>query len=935
MRPLRSTSRILIIALALTAIISIGIVSSAGAASGAAEDSKYQLSEMKLFNWVILNIKDNYLDQKRINPSEMLSSTLNYIERMLPEVLITELPEKGQVVVQVADKTETFSTSDISTIWEMSFRLKDIFNFIQMNMTSDTDPRDVEYMAINGMLSTLDPHSVFLKPELFKEIKTATKGRFGGLGIQIQAKDGYITVIAPLKNTPAWKAGIQRQDKIVRIEDESTANMSVDEAVNRLRGIPGTKVALWIMREGLPEAKKVVITREEIVISTIESQLLDNGVGYIKLSQFTENSASDLVKHYNDMKKKYGHELKGLILDMRDNPGGLMDSSIKISNTFLKSGTIVSTVAQEGTKVEERKASSSDYLIGIPVAILINGGSASASEIVAGALKDNNRAVVIGQKSFGKGSVQVLFERQIPQDKSSDEKLQAGLKLTVAQYLTPSGTSIQSVGITPDIFLQPLKVQKDKYKLFYRDRQHKEKDLAKHLDDDKAQDEKSSLVIGYVSDEKNSPDLEEEEVEIGEPLPVKPRDENEQFFEDFPIRYAKRLIQDTGAPARNAMIMAAKNSYESISKEEESSMTTLLTKEGLDWSPGPPPSSPAIKSSLHLEDKEGKVLSRQTLHAGEESYLVLNVRNAGKEDIFRLAAVIDSKEPLVDGKEFLLGRLPPGSEKTSRIRIKTPRDYLTSVSEYQTSFFTDHTLLGKPIDGKIHVTELARPRFIASYKITESPGKSNKNDILEPGETFSLSITSKNIGKAAAPKPKISIKNLSGRDLFIKNGRCDLKPLPKGKSDSCSLPMEIRRDTDNGKLSIILTVYDAELGEPLSEKIQLDGRNINSIKNTLEAPDLKVSAVPNNVIVESPSVTIDGMVTDQGGIKDFFIKVNDKKIFYKAADGKSSSLPFKVTVPLKNGINSLYLVARKTDELMSIEKFILTRSASPEIKPLN
>jgi len=933
MRCSRSRFRIFI-ALALSAIISSSIFSNAYATQSS-EDPKYQLSEMKLFNWVILNIKDNYLDQKRINPGEMLSATLNYIERMLPEVLVTELPGKGQVVVQVADKTETFSTSDISTIWEMSFRLKDIFNFIQMNMTSDTDPRDVEYMAINGMLSTLDPHSVFLKPELFKEIKTTTKGRFGGLGIQIQAKDGYITVIAPLKNTPAWKAGIQRQDKIVRIEDESTANMSVDEAVNRLRGIPGTKVALWIMREGLPEAKKVVITREEIVISTIESQLLGNGVGYIKLSQFTENSASDLIKHYNEMKKKYGHELKGLILDMRDNPGGLMDSSIKISNTFLKSGTIVSTVAQEGTKVEERKASSSDYLIGIPVAILINGGSASASEIVAGALKDNNRAVVIGQKSFGKGSVQVLFERQIPQEKNSDEKLQAGLKLTVAQYLTPSGTSIQSVGITPDIFLQPIKVQKDKYKLFYRDRQHKEKDLAKHLDDDKAQEEKSRLVIGYVSDEKNSPDLEEEEVEIGEPLPVKPRDDNEQFFEDFPIRYAKRLIQETGAPARNAMIMAAKNSYESISNEEENKMTALLSKDGLDWSPGSPPSSASIKSSLHLEDKDGKILPKQTLQAGEESYLVLNVKNAGREDIFRLAAVIDSKEPLVDGKEFLIGRLPPGSEKTAKIRIKTPRDYLTSVSEYQASFFTDHTLLGKPIDGKIHVTELSRPRFIASYKITESSTRSNNNGILEPGETFNLSITSKNIGKATSPKPKISIKNLSGRDLFIKNGRCDLKPLQRGKSDSCSLPMEVRQDNDNEKLSIILTVYDAELGEPLSEKIQLDGRNIDTIRNTLEAPDVKVGVIPNSIIVESPTVTIEGIVTDQGGIKDFFIKVNDKKIFYKASDGKSPTLPFKVTVPLKNGINSLYLVARKTDELMSVEKFILTRSGPPDIKTLN
>jgi carboxyl-terminal processing protease len=935
--------------LAVALILMPALLSSSPIADSRADEPKrYQLSEMKLFNWVILNIKDNYLDQKRVNPREMLSASLNYVERYVAEILVTESADKNSITVQVGDRKQTFAVGDVGTIWEMAFKVKDIFNFVQSSLTSSMDPRDIEYTAINGMLSTLDPHSVFLKPDLYKEIKTTTKGKFGGLGIQIQAKEGFITVVAPLKDTPAWKAGIKRMDKIVRIDDESTANMTIDEAVNRLRGNPGTKVTVWILREGFAEPKKFTLVREEIKIVTIESELLEGGIGYIKLMQFTEQSPQDLMNHYNEMKARNGSELKGLVLDMRDNPGGLLESSIKISNDFLKSGIIVSTVAQEGQKIEERKADSSDYRIGIPVAVLVNGGSASASEIVSGALKDNNRAITIGQTTFGKGSVQVLYERAVPGEGSGREKKDAGLKLTVAQYLTPADISIQSVGIIPDVFLEPMTIRKDSIKLFFHDRPHKEKDLAKHLDDMKAREEKPALKLKYIGDEKDMALFfdEEEESEENNPSknkPAKEEPDKDKFVEDFSIRYAKKIIVTTKSPTRIGMVEAAKASVESIEKSEETRLISVLAQYQLDWTDGPVPQNPQIKTQIHIETKDGKPAVPQVLRAGEELYLAFTAKNAGTETVYRLTAVLDSKEPLFEGREFHFGKLPAGAEKKDRIKIKTPKDYLSGISEYSLQLFSGRSHLMKPVQASLGIIEQPRPRFAASYKFTDSAPGGNGNGAADIGETLTLSVTLKNIGKGVSDKPKISVKNMSGKDIYIKNGRCDLHALPFGKTDTCSLSIEIRKEMREDRFAVLLSAFDNELGEALGEKLVIPlkgsdlvppegpGFNVTStLAGSFEAPVISVSSVPDSVIINTPSINVEGSVTDSSGFKDFYVKVNDKKIFYKAAGDKTKSMPFKVDVPLKDGINVLYLVARKTDELMAVEKFILTRPVQQE-----
>ena len=301
-----------------------------------------------------------------------------------------------------------------------------------------------------GMLHTLDPHSVFLSPDAYRDMNVQTSGAFGGLGIVIAVRDQQLTVMRPMPGTPAERAGIKRFDRIVKIENESTLNMPLEDAVRRLRGDPETPVTLWLVREGedgWTEPKPFPLMREIIKVRSVESQGLDGDVLYVKVKNF-QSSTTDEVSAA--LQKHDGIDtLKGLVLDLRGNPGGLLDQSVKLADLFLEEGVLVETVGFSEGK-EERLAVAKGTEPPYPIVVLVNGSSASASEILAGALKNHKRAVIVGQQSFGKGSVQLVFPEVTPE--------KAALKLTIAQYLTPGSISIQGVGITPDIELDPMTV---------------------------------------------------------------------------------------------------------------------------------------------------------------------------------------------------------------------------------------------------------------------------------------------------------------------------------------------------------------------------------------------------------------------------------------------------------------------------------------------
>jgi carboxyl-terminal processing protease len=326
-----------------------------------------------------------------------------------------------------------------------------ILSIVKKNYVEEIETKSLVSGAINGMLHSLDPHSAYLTPELYKELQSDTQGRFGGLGIEITVKGGVLTVVSPIEDTPAAKAGIKPGDQIFKIEDEFTKDMTLVDAVKKMRGLKGTKINLTIRREGANDLIEVPLVRDIIRVQSVRSRSLEPGYVYVRLAQFQERSDRDVQRALEKLAaEKSG--VKGLVLDLRNNPGGLLTQAVRISDLFLDSGLIVYTEGRIEAQRQKYYAQKNGTWSDFPIVVLVNGGSASASEIVAGALQDHKRAVVLGTKTFGKGSVQTI----LPLDDNS------ALRLTTARYFTPMGRSIQATGIVPDIVIDSTPVQEGK-----------------------------------------------------------------------------------------------------------------------------------------------------------------------------------------------------------------------------------------------------------------------------------------------------------------------------------------------------------------------------------------------------------------------------------------------------------------------------------------
>lgn len=328
----------------------------------------------------------------------------------------------------------------------------EVLDIIEKNYVEDVDSKTLLQGAINGMVKSLDPHSLYMTPEMYKDLEVDTRGVFGGIGIEIGIKNQVLTVISPLEDTPAHRAGIQAGDQIIRIDGKSTKDIAIMEAVKRLRGPRDSKVTLTIVRDqDMTKMRDVTLTRAIIKIQSVKHRILEDRIGYVRLAAFNERTADDLRKALKDLDASKEKPLKGLVLDMRNNPGGLLTQAIDVSDLFLRTGVIVSTKGK--TKNMETQSVARDQGVEptCPLVVLVNEGTASAAEIVAGALQDNGRAMLLGTQTFGKGSVQTV----IPLEDGS------ALKLSTAKYYTPKGRSIQAEGILPDVAVKPLKLAED------------------------------------------------------------------------------------------------------------------------------------------------------------------------------------------------------------------------------------------------------------------------------------------------------------------------------------------------------------------------------------------------------------------------------------------------------------------------------------------
>ena len=811
--------------------LSPAIAANNAALSATTTPASYDLTQLRVVNEVLKTVRDRYVDPKRVKPKEMLLSALNFVQREFAQVIVLHDDVSPTVKVRVDTQEKEFRVDNVQGPWDVSARLRDVFAFVQEGLRgTEVDLREVEYAACNGMLHTLDPHSVLMSPEQYKEMSLSTSGQFGGLGIVISIRDQQLTVINPMPATPAGRAGIKKYDRIVKINGESTLNMGLNEAVNHLRGAPGSKVTIYVHREG-PDGwagvKPYELTRETIHVASVEHRLLDGNIGYVRLKQFQSNTAADLEAALADLKKN--GELKGLVLDLRGNPGGLLDQAARVADKFIAEGPIGATVGNPSEGREEKDAHGEGTEPEYPIAMLVNGSSASASEIVAGAMKNHDRAVIIGETSFGKGSVQLVF---------SDLPDKAALKLTIAQYLTePGDVSIQGVGVTPDVELDPMTVDPQEMDLTVDSGALKERDLSRSLSNARAREGAKPLeIVRYDLTERDRRDLRE-----------RGGDPDDLFAMDFPIKFAHDFVAHVGPGKRIDEVHQAKAFIAETRAAELAKAAAELKTMGVDWSDAPADvvaaSPPAPMPNIDVKLETDRTNNEVT--AGEGMLLKVTVTNKGTQTLYRLDGTSKSDDPMFDNKELILGKIEPGKSRTAtaplgyceieghRIgstapiakdapRICTiPKEALTRADGIKIHF--DEARGHAPADAEIRGTirALERPTFAFTYDIEDNRGGANGDGRAQRGEGMTMYLSVKNVGKGRSYETQANLRNLSGDGLLLHEGRFDLSNMQPGEMRHATFTFDVQQQLADPEAKIELSVTDEDLREQVIEKIRM------------------------------------------------------------------------------------------------------------------
>ncbi len=806
---------------------------------------KYDLSQLPIFSKTLFYVRENYFDKNRLDPKRMLVGALDFVQRDVPEILIDRWPEHEpkQVTVKVNGQQKNFSIERVDAPWSLRSKLQEIFAFVQPNLQPVPEKEEarrlveIEMAATNGMLYTLDPHSVLLDVETYKDMRTQTQGKFGGLGIVIEMdKKNRITVKRPMPDTPAIRIGIKAKDHIVRINNESTMNMTLNEAVERLRGDVDTNVDVYIERDTSPGPKKFTITRAFIHPPSIDPPARVMAVpaapgqaaakvGYFHMQHFSANSASDLAEALQMFEKEH---VKGIIMDLRGNPGGLYEQAQKVADAFIESGTLVSMVGVGGAQRKDETATKSDHEPKVPVAVLVNQNSASASEIVAGALKNLDRGVVIGEGTFGKGSVQVLFDIPSPisfGDKSDDDKL--GLKLTTAQYLTPGDISIQGVGVIPEIETDPLLVQKDGDRSWIRlqpsSHKRREADYEWHLEHPSARrGEKPLETVSYLfmpakpNDKKAHPD-DDDDTGADPDTDAEP-DEDTDTKNDFLMEFARDfLVQAKTIHARES-VSASKAFLDKVRASEDKKLSAALEKQGVDWTAGPG-AGPAAQLQLTLQTTSGDA----KIPAGTTVKVRGVVKNTGTTPAYRVRAVLESDNPIFDENEMVFGKIGPGESKSYELSVKVPTSSFTRTDVLKGTLFSQRgSAKGNAAEMVLNIEGKARPMFAYSYQTIDDQKGSNHDGLVQRGEQVRTLITVKNIGVGRSIHTEAVLRNGTGQEgILISAGRFDAKDLGPGETKTFSFVYEVRPDYAGDDYQLEMSVGDTTLGESVTDKIKV------------------------------------------------------------------------------------------------------------------
>lgn len=940
---------------ALSSVFSVGVFYLVGEgeepgrapmeAAAASESTGYQLGKLKLLRQTLNHVSESYVDQGRVEPLRMYEAALMAVERLVPEAMFSL--EGSKLTVHVGEYRNVREVGDIDTLDALRGELTRVAEEIEANLGPDDIPGAhddidpfalIEFAMVNGALETLDPHSLLLPPEQSRDMDVENKGEFGGLGITIVIRDGKLTVDYPLPDTPASRKGLQPDDHIARIDGESTINMSLEDAVDLLRGPPGADVTVEIVRAGLTEPLPVTLTRERIKLNPVKAFPLEGGFGYVSISTFHAQAAADLREELARLQREQDG-LKGLVLDLRDNPGGYLNQAIAVADTFLRDGEIVSTRGPHDRRAKPEIAGAAGTEDMYPIVVLVNANSASASEIVAGALRNNDRAVIVGERTFGKGSVQNLHTM------AYDSKL----KITIAQYLTPGERSIQSIGIPADIELIPTFVEsrevsegvsEDFVRLYSRERVRRESNLDKHLEQSSAREDAASYTVRYLrkADTRrrrfDAPDLDT----------------------DYEARFARDLLQFAHSYHRGEILEAASRLVDSRAKASEKGIIDAFESLGMDWKPGPGIEAASLEVEIDLGD-DGLLI------AGEEEVITLVVKNTGSVPVHRLAAIASESE-LLAGREFYFGRLDPGQTGRFRQRVSLEDGYPTEVEPVVFTFRDGSEEAVATETALLRVQGEELPRIGWSWRIEESDDGN-----VQPGDEVLLHLTVRNDGKGDAPAVVARLKNRSRRSLDLLNGTLDVgrmvaedgsdcavvtpgveagrivgdagaddphvlagdapeyaddcaRLLAAGESWTGAFQLKVREALEDG-YALDLSLGDSEAYDYASvvrggfysyyrqeETIEFPLGVVAPAVEARISPDIQITVSPEPH-VRTNLVTLSGVVTDDSGVGHVVIYAGGDKVFYQGSrkGHEVKSVPFSADVELEPGKNTISILS--------------------------
>lgn len=913
----------------------------------AKEDADFPL----LFRSIDRRLKESYVDLGRIDPQPLLRKAFTAIEFSADDIYIEDSdPGNPYIPVHIGDKTSVFTLKDNMSRGESVELIEKVFSFLSNYYSGEKSLNDIRYSAANNYLSGIDPHTLVFTPQRYEEFAVQIQGEIFGVGMMVGTDDtGKLQVKQVLKNTPAQKAGFKRDDIIAKINDESTVNMTVQEAVQKIRGKRNTEITLTVKRKGGKDNKEIEtipisVKRDRVEIKSVESKLLKDwnlegkgpwkgGVGYIHATNFDRNTYKSLRSNLNQLRKDNGGKpLAGLILDLRNNSGGLLSQAISMTDAFLSRGDVVAQAYKDKEPVY-RTAKAANTEPPYPLILLADEASASAAEIVIGALQKNNRAIVIGTRTFGKGSVQQL--QRLPNGSQ--------LKITVSEYLLPGKISIQETGVVPDILAEPAVLNDDFKDLFPNESIMTERDYESHLVSKYKVEEKPAFSLKYLAGETEEEEEEEDATERERFITGDLRPEKDPL-----VQMALKVLESSNKPFDPAAVLEKKKkSFQNLSAVFYDKIVEKLSGFGIDWTPPPPgseaPATPRLALKIEHEFKKEPSSDKEDLVPMNILVVTATATNKGKSAVYRLKGISQSDYPLMREKEFLFGKIEPGKKVSRQVKIRLPYFPRAQSNVFSLDLSTASQKIDSTNAAVIEIKGSQKPAF--SYNATLSRADGNKLVRLEENSSANLRLRITNSGKGTAHKGIAILRNKSGKRIFLEKGRVEFLELKAGKSTDIQFDFKTvaQKDADKNAADyeFELTIYDAYSSGVLKQSLSISrsGEEGKDFPNGREiaAPGIRLSlleqesrkpvlvtrekVVELKATVSSDSDEFSSWATNQSLTQRY---TPPDKIFFDRSRGKKS-LDFTTRVQLREGLNLVSVYAKSPEGIESYRSVVIRK----------